>query len=98
VSRRCTRCGSKDLARSERNSCCATSIVTPDASACLGLVSGPLQAMAPRKHAQSADLGRPEPSFCSNPLSFIFFFWYNRVLLAVGGALPALHIAAGRLS
>ncbi len=58
----------------------------------------PLQAMAPRKHAQSADLGRPEPSFCSNPLSFIFFFWYNRVLLAVGGALPALHIAAGRLS
>jgi len=54
--------------------------------------------MAPRKHAQSADLGRPEPSFCSNPLSFIFFFWYNRVLLAVGGALPALHIAAGRLS
>jgi len=54
--------------------------------------------MAPRKHAQSADLGRPEPSFCSNPLSFVFFFWYNRVLLAVGGALPALHIAAGRLS
>jgi hypothetical protein len=90
VSRRCTcRCDSKTLARPERNSCNATSVATPDASARSGPVSGAVQAMAPRKHAQSADLGRPEPSFWSNPLSFVLFFWYNRVLLAVGGALPA---------
>lgn len=34
---------------------------------------------------RSAHLGEPEPAFWANPFSFVFFFWYNRVLLQVRG-------------
>ena len=39
----------------------------------------------PGNQKRSAHLGEPEPAFWANPFSFIFFFWYNRVLLQVTG-------------
>ena len=37
----------------------------------------------PGNQKRSAHLGEPEPAFWANPFSFVFFFWYNRVLLQV---------------
>ena len=37
----------------------------------------------PVNQKRSAHLGEPEPAFWANPFSFVFFFWYNRVLLQV---------------